>query len=190
MAVALASLYVFERARNWGRVGLFGAALLAGFVLSTRLSVGVVCLVYGGYILRSDWNRGLAFGGTALAVWAATWMPFALWNSKQFALEGPFAIQGLYLPSYLVLAGAGFALVLGWYAANLTAVVSRAGWLLLLLVCLSFGIAMLNGSSSVIFDDGFDIAYFILPTPFLLMTLGRQHGFSGTSANHETPREQ
>ncbi len=171
-SLALGSLWVFERARRHGWAALLAAGALAGLLLSTRLFVGVVYAVYGAYAFRSAWARGAAFAAIALAVWAATWVPFAVWDPERFAAFGPFAIQGLYLPGWATAGGALAALVLGGRAPDLPAVVARTGWLLLGLVVLSFGIAVLHRASAPTFFAGFDVAYFILPTPFLLLALG------------------
>lgn len=172
MALALASLWAFERARHSGHAALAGAAALAGVLLSTRLVVGVVYAVWGAYAFREHWGRGLAFAGIALAVWSATWLPFALWDGAQFAALGPFSIQGLYLPSGVVLAGGVAALALGWRAPSLPSVIARTGWLLFVLVSIAFGISIARLGFETALGDGFDLSYFILPTPFLLFTLG------------------
>lgn len=171
-ALALASLWAFERVRKRGGVALAGAAALAGVFLSTRLVVGVAYAVWGAYAFRDAWGRGLAFAAIALAVWTATWVPFALWENAQFADVGPFAIQGLYLPRSVLVAGAAAALALGWLATSLPDVVARTGWLLFGLVAVSFGITAAELGFETAIYDGFDLAYFVLPTPFLLLTLG------------------
>ena len=168
-ALALGSLWVFERARSHGWAMLLAAGALAGFMLSTRLFVGVVYAVYGAYAFRTAWARGAAFAAVAFVVWAATWVPFARWDPEQFAAFGPFSIQGLYLPQWAMGACVIGALVLGWRAPDLSAVVARVGWLLLGLVGTSFCLVQLNHLSA---PAGFDVAYFVLPTPFLLLTLG------------------
>ena len=112
-ALALGSLWVFEWARRRDTPTILLAAALAGLLLSTRLYVGVVYAVYGAYAFRSDWARGAAFAGIALGVWAATWVPFAVWDPERFAAFGPFAVQGLYLPPWLALLSVLAALGLG-----------------------------------------------------------------------------
>jgi hypothetical protein len=176
-SLALGSLWVFERARQHGWALLLAAGALAGLLLSTRLFVGVVYAVYGAYAFRSAWGRGAAFAAIALAAWAVTWVPFAAWDPEQFAAFGPFAVQGLYLPGWATGVSALVALALGWRAPDLPAVVARTGWLLLGLVILSFVMVVLHRESAPTLFAGFDVAYFILPTPFLLLTLGwaREH---------------
>ncbi len=172
-SLALLSLWVFEEARRHGWTALVAAGALAGLLLSTRLFVGVVYAVYSAYAFRSAWARGAAFAGIAFSVWAATWIPFALWDPERFAAFGPFTVQGLYLPAWVTAGGAFIALVLGWRAPDLPSVVARTGWLLLGLVALSFGLTVLHRDAAPTFFAGFDVAYFILPTPFLLLALGR-----------------
>jgi hypothetical protein len=169
-ALVLASLGVFEWARRRSTPTLLVAAALAGLLLSTRLYVGVVYAVYGAYAFRSDWGRGAAFAGVALAAWAATWAPFVAWDPERFAAFGPFAVQSLYLPRWLAGLSVGTALWLGWRAPDLDAVVTRAGWLLLTLVAF-FGVTAVDRSFPLAMFLGFDVSYLVLPTPFLLAAL-------------------
>lgn len=168
--LVLGSLWVFEWARRRGDHTLLLAAALAGLLLSTRLYVGMAYAVYGAYAFRSDWARGAAFAGIALATWAATWVPFAVWDPERFAAFGPFAVQGLYLPRWLAAASVGAALTLGWRAPDLPAVITRIGWLLLGLVAF-FGVTSVDPAYPLAMFLGFDVAYLALPTPFLLFAL-------------------
>ncbi len=176
-ALALGSLWVCERARHHPGA-LAAAAVLVGLLLSTRLFVGVVYAVYGAYAFRAAcafraaWGRGAVFAGIALAVWAATWVPFALWDPARFAAFGPFAVQSLYLPTGAIVASVVGALALGWTAASTTAVAVRVGWLLLGLVALSFALDLAQREPGAVI---FDAAYFVLPTPFLLVGFAHAH---------------
>lgn len=169
-ALALGSLVVFEWARRRGTRALLLAAVLAGLLLSTRLYVGVAYAIYGAYAFRSDWARGAAFAGVALGVWVATWAPFVVWDPAGFAVFGPFAVQGLYLPRWLTAGSVPAALALGWYAPTLRSVVARTGWLLLGLVVWA-GVTTVDRSAPLALFLGFDVAYLVLPTPFLLAAL-------------------
>lgn len=172
-SLALASLLVFEWARQRGNGSLLLAAALAGLILSTRLYVGAVYAIYGAFAFRSDWTRGALFAVTALAVWAATWIPFLAWDPERFAAFGPFAVQGLYLPRWLIVASVAAALALGWRASDRRAVIARSGWLLLALVVVS-GILTVDRSAPLAAFTGFDVAYLVLPVPFLLISLSRR----------------
>lgn len=185
-ALALGSLGVFEWARRRGNGPLLLAAALAGLVLSTRLYVGAVYAVYGAFAFHSDWTRGALFAAAALAVWAATWVPFLAWDPERFAAFGPFAVQGLYLPRWLIVASVGAALVLGWRASDLRTVVARSGWLLLGLVVVS-GVLTVDRSAPLAAFTGFDVAYLVLPVPFLLVSLGRRR--LRDEATHRPERE-
>lgn len=185
-ALVLLSLGVFEWARQRGNTALFFAAALAGLILSTRLYVGAVYAVYGAFAFRSDWTRGAMVAATALTVWAATWGPFLAWDPERFAAFGPFAVQGLYLPRWLIVASVGAALALGWHASDLRAVVARSGWLLLALVVVS-GVLTVDRSAPLAAFAGFDVAYLVLPTPFLLLALGGRR--LRDEATHQPERE-
>jgi hypothetical protein len=170
--LVLGSLWVFEGARRRGTPTLLLAAVLAGLFLSTRLYVGVAYAVWGAYAFRSNWGRGALFASVAFTVWAATWIPFWVWDAERFAAFGPFAVQGLYLPRWLAAASIGAALALGWRAPDLPAVAVRTGWLLFGLVTF-FGVTAVDRSFPLSQFLGFDVAYLVLPTPFLLAALAR-----------------
>ncbi len=170
--LALGSLVVVERARRRGEALLL-VGVLAGLVLSTRLYVGVVYAVYGAYAFRPAWARGAAFAGVALAVWAATWLPFWAWDPQRFGTFGPFAVQTLYLPGGVAALTVPAALALGWWARDLAAVIARTGWLLFGLVAFA-GIVSVDRALPLAAFAGFDVAYLIVPVPFLLLSLSRR----------------
>lgn len=169
-ALALAALPLFLRARESSPALLAGLAVAVGLLLSTRLVVGAAFAVYGAYAFRDRWGRGAAFAGVALAAWALTLAPFVWWDPEAFRTYGPFAVQGIYLPRWALVLGVAAALGLGWTAHTADAVVRRTGWVLAALAGLSFALTAAEAGVGAAVTERFDLAYFALATPFLLLT--------------------
>lgn len=171
-AVALGAVLVAEALRRRGGAGaLVGAAVVVGLALSTRLSVGLVVATYGAFVLRRDAQWALGWGALALAVCAATVVPFALWEPETFRALGPFSTQARFLPSWAMPVAVAGALGLGWTATDVRASVLRSGVLLVGLAALAFALALADYGPGVLWGSGFDVTYLVLGVPLLLATL-------------------
>jgi hypothetical protein len=171
-AVGLAALLVSEALRRRGdRTALAVSVLVGGVALSTRLSVAIAFAVYGAWVLRRQPRWAVWWGGGALAVVALTVAPFAIWEPDVFGALGPFSVQGRFIPLWAGVPGVGAALVLGWTAADLRAVVGRAGALLVVLAGCSFSLMLAQDGPPALWDSRFDITYLVLGAPFLLASL-------------------
>jgi len=178
-ALALGAVALAERARTApGASWTWAAGLAAGVAASTRMVVPLVLALYLAHALRHA-PRGRALGAAALAVavFAALAAPFVLWDAARFFDCGPLAVQGLYLPPAVPLVALPAALALGWTAHDLRAVAARAGALLFALVAVAFAWRAAGiGLPLTVWGDGFDVAYFVLPTPWLALALARRVG--------------
>lgn len=143
-----------------------------GLALSTRGVVVIPFLVWQGAALRARGPaRSVASGLSAAAVAAATFLPFYLWDPSLFARFNPLSVQSGYIPSWLLAIVAALAVLAGRLDAEGRFFFRNIGLLLFGIVaaCLLLSIATKGWTESM--WGSFDISYFTLSFPFLLLAL-------------------
>lgn len=154
------------------RLLLWGVAW--GLMLSTRGIVIIPLIFTAFHILRDrDWKACLAFGAALSGTFIATFLPFYLWNSRLFWSHNPFDVQSGYIPGW------GLALVilicclLGYRNRKNPRLVLYSGGFIYATILGCLIIKSVNiGWAQAIWGSGFDISYFSLSVPFLLLSLG------------------
>ena len=154
-----------------GRMAVLGALL--GLLACTRVVLLAPLVVYFATYFRRDQTRaGLVLGGAAAGTAAAVLAPFILWSPGLFAGNNPFVFQMALAPVPL-----RAAVVVACLAAGLAArdfgTQSLAGGLVLLggvaaALCIR---AAAIGYGPAVFESGFDVSYFDLSAPFLIVPL-------------------
>jgi hypothetical protein len=160
--------------------------LMGGLLLSTRGIVVLIYIIFFGYHFRKRLSRGFAFALSILAGFLATLVPFMIWNWDHFVSSGPFSIQMLYIPTWLLvlclLASAAVAAVVKSIRCSYLSI----SLILFAVVLTVFTISAVKyGWAEAVYGDGFDISYFIFALPFLLLSMfprenepAPQHSFS------------
>lgn len=174
VTLTLGVLLLAERALRRGGGWAWVAAAAAGLVGATRLVAPLVFSVYVAFAYRRAPARVVGATLGAALVFAGLVAPFVAWDPTGFATCGPLAIQGLYLPPAAVVGIGGAALALGWTAGGLRDVGFRAGVLVSAAVAVSFGLAAARYGLSGAVEGGFDLGYFVLPTPLLALALAER----------------
>jgi hypothetical protein len=170
--LVLAALLLVERARSLP--GRIAAGVVTGIALSTRGIAGLVCAVLFPWIFRRRPGEGVVAGLIALATFAATLLPFVLWDPARFRSDGPFAIQSSYAPGWLLAALLATGVVVGARAASARA----AWWSVALLLFAAVGSVFVysivtEGWNAVLLDDRFDISYFAFGQTAMLYAVAR-----------------
>jgi len=170
MVVVMLYLWIFERFacdRTPGRMLVLG--LLGGLVLSTRGVVLIVYAVYFVYSFRRDMQTGLIFAFGVLASFAATILPFVVWDVGRFLRHGPLAIQTKNLPTPWIAVMLLLAVSSGVCVRSKIGVWEMVTALLFGSVTVSFILTLLQvGWSAAVWQDKFDISYFCFALSFLL----------------------
>ncbi len=154
---------------NAGRTLLVG--VLFGFVLSTRLTVAVVYGMYLVWRFRSGARQGIVVAIVAVVVFFVPLPLFILWDRATFLEWGPFAVQSLYLPTYVVVAFGATGLFCAFVARNPSELLAFVGYVLFALTAVSFGYAIAEYGFVEAVMDGYDITYFIFCIPFFVISL-------------------
>ncbi len=152
----------------------FFTAILLGLALSTR---SIVALLYSPYVvfkfLKKSLFNGLIFSLTVIAVFFATFLPFIIWNSREFMLDGPFAVQFGYVPFWMMGVSLVLSIVIGLSSKDIEDIFFYAGILLFLLVLWAFVARVVDvGWQGVFLRNRFDVGYFIFCVPYLVLSIG------------------
>jgi hypothetical protein len=124
-------------------------------------------------LIRSQgFPRVFLFGLIAGLIAAATFIPFYLWDAEAFRIHNPFLVQAGYAPMTFFLPVAGWALYLGYSDPAGDRRFRNAGLLIFSLITACFlRAAIIQGWHTAFYESGFDITYFTLPVPFLILAL-------------------
>lgn len=179
MVIVMVFMFVLEgKLRRANNVMLVVAGFVAGLLLSTRGIVLLIFILYFGYFFRHSLRKGLVMLVGISAGFLITILPFVLWDPARFVTSGPLAIQSSYLPLSLLICSIVLCLLLAIRAKALSSVYKYIAVVLFAVVSVAFCLSILSyGWSATIFKDRFDISYFCLSLPFLLLlpAFGRPH---------------
>lgn len=168
--------YVFMTDRVLKRnehASAFLLGLIGGLVLSTRGVVFLIFAAYLGFYARNTWRRAATLLAGWLVSFCATILPFVLWDWDRFLAVGPFMhqLQLTRLAGWLVVPAVVLAFLLGRKRKTLDGVFEMVGLFLFLGVAASFCTSLVsNGLAASVMDSRFDISYFCLALPFIVVT--------------------
>lgn len=157
---------------NEKNISFIVLALLFGFFLSTRLIAFLWLAMFLLFFFRNNLKNGFIFFTISLSVFLLSLLPFYLWNAETFISKGPFAVQTIYLPKWIYFILPLFVLYIGWMIADFQELLFASGVLTFLLVSISFIMTINNvGMYQAVFNDRFDISYYVLSIPFFILAL-------------------
>jgi hypothetical protein len=159
-----------ERSRGW-RLLLWGMAW--GLMLSTR-GIVILPLIFSGlYLIKGrDWKNK---GGFALVLGLTTFLtfvPFYLWDPQLFWLNNPLDVQSGYIPSWalafviLTCIGIGIRFCFGsrlFFHTGFSIFITVLGCYILKSIQM--------GWITALWENIFDITYFSMSIPFLILSL-------------------
>lgn len=151
-------------------------ACLCGMAMSTRLSALIPFMVY--YLaeyFRSSWKIRIGFPLIALSVFVLTFLPFLFWDSQMllFFEYNPFVLQSRqgHLSDFLLFIPLGLWLSLRW-KSSMRLYMFNTAMILLCLVIVTFMHNMyLNNNWDELFMSSYDITYFNMSLPFLMLAM-------------------
>lgn len=147
-------------------------SILWGLLLATRLTIFVIFALFLLYKFRQNLFSMFLFTSNAILVFLIINLPFFLWYPQLFIIDGPFAIQASYLPFGLMIFFLIIIVYSGWVVNDLQELFFMIGVALFLLTLSSFVISIWNyGVNNSLINSYFDIAYFIFPLPFLILSV-------------------
>lgn len=151
-------------------------SVIIGLMASTRLSAVIPFIVYvfGDYI-HAGYRKQIACLLVAFAVFAVTFVPFLLWNGEMllFFEYNPFVLQSRQgnMLDFVLFVPLGIWMSLSW-KDDIRKYMFNTACLLLFLVSVTFVHNMyLNNNWDELFQSAYDITYFDMAFPFLLMAI-------------------
>ena len=144
--------------------------------MSTRLSALIPFIVYyfNEYI-HSKWFIKVSFPLFVLLIFIVTFIPFLFWDKEMllFFEYNPFVLQSRqgHLSDFLLFIPLGIYLSLIW-KGNIGRYMYFTAILLIMLVIVTFAHNMyLNNNWNELFDSAYDITYFNMSLPFIIMAM-------------------
>lgn len=152
----------------------FGIAVAMGLALSTRTVVGLAYASFVVFKFRSgNFKNGLRFSFVVMLTFCLTFVPFIIWNFHEFVLDGPFAVQFGYVSFPVMMVSLGMAAIVGFVSEGIEEVFYLSGLLVFGLVLWAFiQRSVLIGLADAFFGSRFDVGYFILCVPYLVLSIG------------------
>jgi hypothetical protein len=170
--IAVAIPIYTKLSKEDNKLVLGAGAIIMGMLLSTRLIVGLLLFLFLIFIYRNDFKRFFIFGIISFSVFLLTLLPFYLWDAEYFITKGPFSVQLLYLPIWAIVLFVIVIVYAGTIISSLREFFFASGIILFLLTLVSFSITIYNfGITNALFNDYFDISYFIFALPFCILSL-------------------
>ena len=163
--------YQFSFKQQWMKV-----AIICGLMMSTRLTAILPFAVFFFYdYIRSKSSVIVCFPIVVIAVFAITFVPFLLWDGQMllFFEYNPFILQSRqgHLVDFLIFIPFAIWLSLSW-KENISRYFFNSALLLLLFVLVTFIHNMYNNNNwNELFDSAYDITYFNMSLPFLIIAL-------------------
>lgn len=147
-------------------------SVLFGLLLSTRLIVFIVYFLFLLFLFRNQIIKGVIFGAVSVLTFVSTLIPLIVWNSNYFWSRGPFAIQFLYLPLWVVIITPFILTYIGWMIRDTQELLFASGVIIFILVAISFLVKVTEyGFYFCIIESGYDISYFAMAVPFLILSI-------------------
>lgn len=174
MAVFLAYFLLLSRCSpRWMPLSAAVIGLAGGLILSTRGIILLLFLLLFPILLKNQVKNLSIYAACIILGFLLTLIPFLIWNSGYFLNYGPFAIQTSYLPKGCLALLIALSIFWGTRLNDFREFLPAAGILLFVVVLVAFAISVMEaGFEKSVRGDYFDISYFCLTLPFLLLTLG------------------
>jgi hypothetical protein len=153
---------------------LYAWAVAWGVALSTR-AIFIIPFIYVAWQIVD--GRGLkamiGVGLVVTATFAGTFLPFYLWDPELFWARNPYHVQSGYVSREVLLLVLVGTVIFGYFRRRSSATFLHTGATLFLTIFICWVIRIMQvGWSEVVWAHEFDLTYFSLCIPFLLLALG------------------
>jgi hypothetical protein len=176
MIMVLLFFSYFQKNYNKGIKSIIFAGILGGLVLSTRSVVAFpLMILFNYYFVQEHKFKESFLAGCALVLtFMITLLPFYFWDASLFFVYNPLFVQSGFVPPSVVVFLALGAAILSFGVKTPSQLYFVSGLILFLAVLVSFGMKIVEVDFyPALFEDRFDISYFIFCLPFFLYYLNR-----------------
>ena len=171
-AIFLFSLLIFLRYYKPNKLNSLFWGFLLGIFLSTRGIFILIYLIFVFFVFKNKFKHLILFIVSSFFGFSITIIPFVYWNYSDFICYGPFSIQTSYIPFSILLLFLVISLYLGYVSRNIKNVFIYSSIILFLVILLLFTKEVFEaGFVTVLYNDIFDISYFLFHLPFTIFSL-------------------
>ena len=184
--LVMAYLYAIERWDPRTVTELILAGIGGGLLLSTRSVFAIPLIIYFSYkLLRTRrWRASAVVGVSLFAAFSLTILPLYLWDAALFRQYNPLLVQSTLTSTAAVLGCLIVSAVLGLRSRHLTGVLIYSGLVIFGAALMAFIRHIANyGLFAAVHESIFDISYFSLALPFLLVAAARFVGPRDTESS-------
>ena len=151
-------------------------SVIIGLMASTRLSILVPFGIYFlGDFVRIDYRRQTFSVAIILIVFILTFLPFLLWNGEMllFFEYNPFVLQSRQgnLTDFLLFIPLGIWLAFSWRDDISRYAFNTACFMIMLVVVTFVHNMYLHDNWNQLFESAYDITYFNMALPFLIVAV-------------------
>ena len=174
MILLIGVLWLAERTPSTSRnSALVFLGVLLGIVVSTRAVVVLPLIIYSRlFLVRHGMKRTMIVLLIAAIAFTGLLLPLYVWMPGDFMAYNPLLKQSSFIPMWLLAVVVMIAIALAIRTQTLDAFYRYSGAVLFATVCVAFVLSCVRiGWYESIFDHGFDLAYFTIPIPFLVIGL-------------------
>ena len=178
IALVLLFLLIVDHAALQTPLQIFLYGALGGLILSTRSVVIFPLAIYGScrFLRQLKFFQAIVFGAAMGLAFALTFLPLVLlWNPQELWRDNPLMYQmNRYLPTWTLPIFLVASLVAGLTANNRCELYDRMGFVLFLTALGSLVFTIIQtGWQAAILGSEFDISYFLLALPFVLLAISK-----------------
>lgn len=173
LLAAVINLAFPRMTQDWVEKRMLWIACAVGLLASTRILVLIpVALLLLPFFIRMNWRKQLLAALLTLAVFALTFVPFALWDWQEFYhfQNNPWALQTRQgnLVDFLLFVPLALFLSLN-HKGNAERYYRNSALMLVLFVAITFVHNMCLSENWSLFSSSYDITYFTTALPFCLL---------------------
>jgi len=178
IALVLLFLLIVDHAALQTPLQIFLYGALGGLILSTRSVVIFPLAIYGScrFLRQLKFFQAIVFGAAMGLAFALMFLPLVLlWNPQELWRDNPLMYQmNRYLPTWTLPIFLVASLVAGLTANNRCELYDRMGFVLFLTALGSLVFTIIQtGWQAAILGSEFDISYFLLALPFVLLAISK-----------------
>lgn len=175
LLAAIINLAFPRMTQDWVEKRMLWIACAVGLLASTRILVLIpVALLLMPFFVRMNWRKQVLATLLTLAVFALTFVPFAMWDWQGFYhyQNNPWALQTRQgnLADFILFVPLALFLSLN-YKGNTERYYRNSAMMLALFVAITFLHNMYLSENWSLFSSSYDITYFTSALPFCLLAL-------------------
>ena len=155
---------------DWKKI--LPAGIIGGLFLSTRGIIAIPILFYTAYawLRKKEYVGWIKMMIYLVSGFILTLLPFIIWDASLFMQYNPITLQAGFLPSWLLFLFVVSSVMIGTKIKSLSQLYCTLGVFIFIIISAAWiKVIISSGFKHALLLNGFDISYFLLAVPFLLL---------------------